>query len=80
MKSIIVMNYLSRKITIPAIVLSALLITVSVSGVDAQTVPEWVKNNALWYGLGLELLAWRNCFTHPDREERMTAFVNKSKK
>ncbi len=31
-------------------------------------------------GLGVELLAWRNCFTHPDREDRMTAFVNKSKK
>ena len=30
--------------------------------------------------LAVELLAWRNCFTHPDREERMTAFVNKSKK
>jgi 3-hydroxypropionyl-coenzyme A dehydratase len=38
------------------------------------------RNADLDTGLALELLAWRNCFTHPDREERMTAFVNKSKK
>ncbi len=38
------------------------------------------RNADLDTGLGVELLAWRNCFTHPDREERMTAFVNKSKK
>jgi 3-hydroxypropionyl-coenzyme A dehydratase len=38
------------------------------------------RNADLDTGLGIELLAWRNCFTHPDREERMTAFVNKSKK
>jgi len=25
-------------------------------------------------------LAWRNCFSDPDREKRMTDFVNKSKK
>ncbi len=38
------------------------------------------RNADLDTGLNIELLAWRNCFTHPDREERMTAFVNKSKK
>ncbi len=38
------------------------------------------RNADLDTGLGVELLAWRNCFTHPDREERMRAFVNKSKK
>jgi 3-hydroxypropionyl-coenzyme A dehydratase len=38
------------------------------------------RNADLDTGLGIELLAWRNCFTHPDRQERMTAFVNKSKK
>ena len=37
------------------------------------------RNADLDTGLGLEILAWRNCFTHPDREERMTAFVNKKK-
>jgi len=38
------------------------------------------RNADLDTGLAVELLAWRNCFTHPDRKERMTAFVNKSKK
>ncbi len=38
------------------------------------------RNADLDTGLGIELLAWRNCFTHPDRKERMTSFVNKSKK
>ena len=38
------------------------------------------RNADLDTGLAVELLAWRNCFTHPDREERMIAFVNKSKK
>ncbi len=38
------------------------------------------RNADLDTGLGIELLAWRNCFTHPDREERMTAFLNKAKK
>jgi len=31
-------------------------------------------------GLGVELLAWRNCFSDPEREKRMSDFVNKSKK
>ena len=38
------------------------------------------RNAALDTGLGVELLAWRNCFSDPDREKRMTDFVNKSKK
>ena len=38
------------------------------------------RNADLDTGLGVELLAWRNCFTHSDRQERMTAFLNKSKK
>lgn len=38
------------------------------------------RNADLETGLNIELLAWRNCFTHPDRERRMTAFLNKSKK
>jgi len=38
------------------------------------------RNADLDTGLSIELLAWRNCFTHPDHKERMTAFVNKSKK
>ena len=38
------------------------------------------RNADLDTGLGVELLAWRNCFSDPDREKRMTDFVNKSKK
>ena len=30
--------------------------------------------------LGVELLSWRNCFSDPEREKRMSDFVNKSKK
>jgi len=38
------------------------------------------SNTDLNTGLNIELLAWRNCFTHEDRTNRMTEFVNKSKK
>lgn len=38
------------------------------------------RNADLETGLGIELLAWRNCFTHPDREARMAEFLAKSKK
>ncbi len=38
------------------------------------------RNADLETGLGVELLAWRNCFSDPEREERMVNFVNKSKK
>ena len=38
------------------------------------------RNTDLDTGLGVELLAWRNCFSDPEREQRMTDFVNKSKK
>ena len=38
------------------------------------------RNADLDTGLSIELLAWRNCFTHEDREARMKEFVNKSKK
>lgn len=38
------------------------------------------RNADLDTGLGVELLAWRNCFTHEDHKQRMTDFVNKSKK
>ena len=38
------------------------------------------RNADLDTGLGVELLAWRNCFSDPEREQRMTDFVNKSNK
>lgn len=38
------------------------------------------RNADLDTGLSIELLAWRNCFTHPDRDAMMEAFLKKSKK
>lgn len=38
------------------------------------------RNSDLDTGLSIELLAWRNCFTHPDRTAMMDAFLSKSKK
>lgn len=35
------------------------------------------RNSDIDTGLALELYAWSLCFTHPDRSERMTAFLNK---
>jgi hypothetical protein len=40
------------KISIPAIVVSIILVSGSVNIVNAETIPEWIKNNALWYGQG----------------------------
>ena len=33
-------------------IFSILLVSISINAADAQSVPEWVKNNALWYGQG----------------------------
>ena len=33
-------------------IFSTLLVSLSVQDVTAESVPEWVKNNALWYGQG----------------------------
>jgi len=52
MKSIIGMECLPKKTIIPTIVFSILLILFSVNIVNAESVPEWVKNTALWYGQG----------------------------
>jgi len=38
------------------------------------------RNADLDTGLGVELLAWRICFSDPERDKRMSDFVNKSKK
>ncbi|MHA7646768.1 cupredoxin domain-containing protein [Nitrosopumilus sp. S4] len=35
------------------VLLSIIFISASVSGAYAEGIPEWVKNNALWYGQGL---------------------------
>lgn len=36
----------------PVIIFSIILVSVIVSEVNAESVPEWIKNNALWYGQG----------------------------
>ena len=38
------------------------------------------RNSDLDTGLSIELLVWRNCFTHTDRTDMMNAFLSKSKK
>ena len=47
------MEQLPKKIILPTIVFSILLISFSVNFANAQSVPEWVKNTALWYGEGV---------------------------
>ncbi len=47
------MEQLPKKIVLPTIVFSILLISFSVNFANAQSVPEWVKNTALWYGEGV---------------------------
>lgn len=46
------MKYMSLKTGIPMVIFSILLISGSANMVTAETIPEWVKNNALWYGQG----------------------------
>lgn len=41
------------KKVIPLVTISLILISVSSNAVYAETIPEWVKNNALWYGQGI---------------------------
>jgi len=41
------------KIFIPVMVFSILLVSGSANIANAESIPEWVKNNALWYGQGI---------------------------
>ncbi|MFB5636234.1 MAG: plastocyanin/azurin family copper-binding protein [Nitrosopumilus sp.] len=43
----------SRKLVVPVSVLTILLISFSINFANAEPVPEWVKNTALWYGEGI---------------------------
>lgn len=47
------MERMSLKTSIPMIVFSILLVSGSVNFANADLLPEWVKNNALWYGQGI---------------------------
>jgi plastocyanin len=46
------MKHRSMKISILTMVFSILLVSFPVNDAVAESVPEWVKNNALWYGQG----------------------------
>lgn len=45
------MRFTNKKITV--IVFSILIISLSTNFANAESVPEWVKNTALWYGEGI---------------------------
>jgi len=47
------MERIPRKIVVPTIVFSILLVSATANIAVAETIPEWVKNNALWYGQGV---------------------------
>jgi len=47
------MEHLPKKMVILTTIFSILLISSSVNFANAQEVPEWVKNTALWYGEGI---------------------------
>jgi plastocyanin len=46
------MKHRSMKISIVAMVFSILLVSFTANEVSAESIPEWIKNNALWYGQG----------------------------
>ena len=46
------MKHRSMKISIIAMIFSILLVSFTANQAAAESVPEWVKNNALWYGQG----------------------------
>jgi len=47
------MKHLPKKIVLPTVIFAILLISSPVDFASAQSVPEWVKNTALWYGEGV---------------------------
>jgi len=47
------MKHIPIKILVLSLVFSILLVSFSVHAANAESVPEWVKNNALWYGQGI---------------------------
>ncbi len=47
------MKSISMKVYLSTLVFSILFVSISVNFANAETIPEWVKNNALWYGQGV---------------------------
>lgn len=46
------MKHSSTKISLSITIFSILLVSFSGNFANAESIPEWVKNNALWYGQG----------------------------
>jgi len=46
------MKHTKMKIVIPTMIFSILFVSLSTNIANAESIPEWVKNNALWYGQG----------------------------
>jgi plastocyanin len=46
------MKHRSMKISVLTIMFSILLVSFTANEAIAESVPEWIKNNALWYGQG----------------------------
>ena len=46
------MKHSSMKISLSITIFSILLVSFSGNFANAESIPEWVKNNALWYGQG----------------------------
>ncbi|MDH3361424.1 MAG: hypothetical protein OEL56_03410 [Nitrosopumilus sp.] len=47
------MEQIPRKIIILTMMFSILLVSISTNIANAEMIPEWIKNNALWYGQGV---------------------------
>lgn len=52
-KWLIGMKAKSAKIYLPVLLFSTIMVSLTANAADAQSIPEWVKNNALWYGQGV---------------------------
>ena len=47
------MKHMPLKTGIPMVMFSILLVSGSANFANADSLPEWIKNNALWYGQGI---------------------------
>ena len=50
---LITLKYMPLKRSISIMLFSILLLSFSANFANAESVPEWIKNNALWYGQGI---------------------------
>ena len=47
------MKHMSMKKIMPSLAFSVMVVSFSANIANAESIPEWVKNNALWYGQGI---------------------------